>query len=98
MALEISWSKRADKKFDKILEYLLNSWGERVTKNFVRKVFDFIDILSEYPELGTIENKAKEIRGFTIVKQINIFYKIKGQTINILDFFDNRQNPNKKRF
>ncbi len=27
MALEIKWSKRADKKFDKILEYLLTNWG-----------------------------------------------------------------------
>lgn len=27
MALEIVWSKRADKKFDKILEYLGKEWG-----------------------------------------------------------------------
>ena len=98
MALEIKWSKRADKKFDKILEYLLVSWGERVTKNFVKKVYDFLDILSEFPEMGSIENKEKGIRGFTIAKQINIFYRIKGETIILLDFFDNRQNPKKKRF
>ena len=63
MALEIRWSKRADKKFDKI-----------------------------------IENKKKAIRGFTIVKQISIFYHIDNHQIIILDFFDNRQSPKKKRF
>ena len=98
MALDIKWSKRADKKFDKILDYLMKKWGDRVTKNFVKKVYDFLDILSEFPEIGSIENKEKDIRGFTIVKQINIFYRIKGDTIILLDFFDNRQNPNKKRF
>lgn len=98
MALEIHWSKRADKKFDKILEYLLVEWGERITGTFVKKVYDFLDILSEFPEIGTIENKEKGIRGFTIVKQINIFYKVSGYTIIILDFFDNRQDPEKKRF
>lgn len=98
MALEIKWSKRADKKFDKILDYLIKKWGDRVTKNFVKKVYDFLDILSEFPEIGSIENKEKGIRGFTIVKQINIFYRIKGDTIILLDFFDNRQDLNKKRF
>jgi plasmid stabilization system protein ParE len=37
MALEIQWSRRADKKFDKILEYLLVEWSERVTQVERRK-------------------------------------------------------------
>jgi len=98
MALEINWSKRADKKFDKILEYLVVNWGEHITRTFVKKVYDFMDVLSEFPEIGTIENNKKEIRGFTIVKQINIFYKVSNSKIIILDFFDNRQGPKKKRF
>lgn len=98
MALEILWSKRADKIFDKILEYLLEEWGGKVMKSFVGEVYDFLDILSEFPEIGTIENKEKGIRGFTIVKQVNIFYKISGDKIILLDFFDNRQDPGKKRF
>ena len=27
MALEIKWSKRADQKFDKIIDYLSTDWG-----------------------------------------------------------------------
>jgi hypothetical protein len=33
-----------------------------------------------------------------MVKQINIFYKISNHQLIILDFFDNRQSPQKKRF
>ena len=98
MALEICWSKRADKKFDKILEYLSEEWGERVTRNFVKKVYSFLEILSEYPEIGTIENEENGIRGFTVVKDINIFYKVTEERVVLLDLFDNRQNPEKKRF
>ena len=98
MALEIKWSRRADKKFDKIIAYLLDEWGDAVAKAFVQKVYDFIDVLSEFPEIGTIENLNKGIRGFTIIKQINVFYKISGNTIILLDFFDNRQHPARKRF
>ncbi len=98
MAFKIKWTTRADVKFDKILQYLTTNYGEQVTKNFINKVYDFLDILSEFPEIGSIENQEKSIRGFTIVKQINIFYRIKGETIILLDFFDNRKNPKSKRF
>ena len=98
MALEVLWSKRADKKFDRILEYLMLELGELITKSFVIKVYDFLVILAEFPEIGTLENKEKEIRGFTIIEQINIFYKIDGGKIILLNFFDNRQNPKKRRF
>jgi plasmid stabilization system protein ParE len=73
-------------------------WGEGITKSFVKKVYDFLDILAEFPEIGTIENKERGIRGFTIIEQINIFYKIDGNKIILLNFFDNRQNSLKKRF
>ena len=98
MALEIRWTKQADRKFDKILEYLLDEWGERVTKSFVNKAYDLLEVLAEFPEIGSIENREKGIRGFTLVKQINIFYIVQGNIIIILDFFDNRQAPHKKRF
>ena len=80
MALKIVWSKRADKKFDKIIEYLNKDFGEGVTKSFVRKVYDFLDILSEYPEIGSIENRERGIRGFTVVKNINVFYRFEDKT------------------
>ena len=98
MALEIIWSKKADKKFDIIIDYLSLNWGEKITKAFVKKVFDFLDILKEFPEIGSLENIEKGIRGFTIVKQINVFYIIRGNRIIVLDFFDNRQDSAKKRF
>jgi plasmid stabilization system protein ParE len=98
MALTIYWSKRADKKFDKIIAYLEQEWGEAVTQAFVRKVYDFLDILLEFPELGSFENAERNIRGFVIVKQLTIFYKITEDRIIILNFFDNRQNPIRKKY
>ncbi|MCF8231971.1 MAG: type II toxin-antitoxin system RelE/ParE family toxin [Bacteroidales bacterium] len=98
MALEIAWTKRASNKFDKILEYLIIEYGSSVKKSFVRKVYDFLDLLEHFPEIGTIENKQKGIRGFVIIKQITVFYRIKNNQIILLDFFDTRQGSNKKSF
>ena len=73
-------------------------WNEQVTEAFVKKVYDFIDTLADFPEIGIIKNKEKAIRGFTIIKKISIFYHIDGSQIIILNFFDNRQAPKRKRY
>ena len=98
MALEILWTKQADRKFDKIIDYLLHEWNQKVTQAFVKKVYDTLDTLAEFPDIGTIEHKEKEIRGYTIVKQINIFYRVIDNKLIIPNFFDNRQSPAKKKF
>jgi plasmid stabilization system protein ParE len=98
MAIKIVWSKRASLKFDQIVLYLSEEWGEKSAVRFVKSVFDFLEILSEYPKIGSVENKVKNIRGFTIVKHVNVYYRIKGDSIMLILFFDNRQNPKKKKF
>ena len=50
MALDVYWSRRADAKFDKLLHYLLENWGERATKEFVQKVYAALDILCIIPK------------------------------------------------
>ncbi len=72
--------------------------GESVASAFIRKVYDLLNILSKFPEIGTIENEEKGIRGFTIIKQVNLFYRISGDKVILLNFFDNRQHSGKKKF
>ncbi len=98
MALKIYWTKRAEKSFENIIDFLLEKWNEKVAENFTKKVFDFLNILSEFPEIGSIENSEKEIRGFNIIKQVILFYRIKENKIILLKFFNNRQHPEKKGF
>jgi plasmid stabilization system protein ParE len=59
MVLKIVWSKRAIFKFDQIISYLIDEWGEKSAKQFISRVFDFLEILSEFPEIGSVENKGK---------------------------------------
>ena len=97
MALEIFWLKEADRKFDAILEHLEAEWGESSVEIFVKKVYDFLDILKEFPEIGTIENNNLNIRGFVIVKQITLFYQVRDNRIFLLNFYDNRRKPSKRK-
>ena len=96
MAKQIVWTKRADTKFIKILEYLHEVWGQKVTEAFIQRTYDFLDILTDFPEIGPIQNANRNIRGFTLTKHITIFYRIDNQNIILLNFFDNRQRRDKK--
>ena len=69
MALEIRWTTRADIKLDHLIIYLETEWGERVVKAFMNKLYNFLEILSEFPEIGAIQYPEKNIRGFTLTKQ-----------------------------
>lgn len=93
MALKIKWSKYADQSFDRILGYLEVEWGETVTRAFVRRTYEFLDLLSKFPEIGSVENSEKQIRGFVLVQQITVFYIRKKDSIILLNFYDNRQKP-----
>lgn len=63
MAKTIVWNRRASDSFNAITEYLQYKWGDRVTKNFVKHTFQIIELLAEYPEMGSLENHEKQIRG-----------------------------------
>ena len=96
MALIILWTKRADVKLDDLIFYLETEWGENVVKAFMKKLYDFLEILSEFPEIGSMQFEKKGIRGFPLTKQVSIFYKVEDDRIILLDLFDNRSDPKRK--
>jgi len=95
MALRIFWSKRAETNFEKITAYLQESFGDEVTEKFVKKVYSFLYVLSQNPEIGKLQ-QVGNLRGFVIVKQVTIFYEVHDKGIVLLNFFTNLQNPLKK--
>lgn len=96
MALKIVWTKRASASFQNTVKYIENEWSERSARKFVRKVNRFLQVLEENPKIGKFELEEKGIRGFVISRQTTVFYRIQSERIILLNFFDNRQGPNKK--
>ncbi|MBK8984242.1 MAG: type II toxin-antitoxin system RelE/ParE family toxin [Ignavibacteria bacterium] len=98
MTLEIFWTKRADKKLGKICDYLNKDYGENSSNKFKTRINQIVNLLADFPDIGTLEVKERNIRGFIVVKQISLFYKVRDNNLIILNLFDNRQNPDKKKF
>lgn len=62
--MKVLVTKRAEKKFNSLITYLKEQWGERVTDTFRQRVIYFVDLLKEYPELGSVEVPEKQIGDF----------------------------------
>lgn len=92
MALEIRWTKRAEKSFDKIVRNIEENWSERSAKKFVRKTDKVLRLMSENPNLFP-ESQKKGIRKGLITKQTSVYYKVFKNIIRLITFWDNRQNP-----
>lgn len=98
MARKIVWTKRANNNFNNIIDYLEKKWGERVTIDFVKRSFNILALISEYPNLGSMENTEKGIHGFLITSHNRLFYRFSENELILLNFFDTRQRTAKKKF
>lgn len=94
MALEIVFTKRADKKLDNILHYLQNEWSVKVAGEFIETLYITLDNIVVFPEIGLIINDEKQIRAFLITKHTKLYYRIEKGKLIVLNFIDTRKKPN----
>lgn len=95
MAYEIVWSPKAERKFENIISWLQKNWTDREISNFVVRVNEVLDTISINPVLYRKAGKGKR-REAVINKQVILLYSRKKDKVELLTFFDTRQNPNKK--
>ncbi len=96
MANQIEWTTRAQKTFEKTVEYLHTEFGEKSAEKFIQKVDDFAIHVKQNSQLGKIEVEDKTIRSWRDSKFSYAFYRIKNNKIVILKFCDGRQNPKER--
>ena len=91
--MQIIWSKNAQITFDTIVVYLENSFGNNVAKKFIAKADSSIQTIASFPNLYKAISLKQNVRKATISKVCSFYYEINDNTIVILYFWDNRQEP-----
>jgi len=94
---KIVWNRRASQQFTAIQNYLVQEFGENAAETFTTHTFNFLELLSKYPLIGSLEHAAKNIRGFLLHRHTTLFYTYKSDTIFILSLFNNRMHPREKK-
>lgn len=93
--MKVYFSPIAEDKLLKLCEYLLAEWGQKAKKDFLYKLDKKIIQISRYPESSTSSNELGGIYKCVVTKQTTMYYRIQHDAIEVITFFDNRQNPDK---
>lgn len=94
--MKLIWTRKVRNRFAVILDYIEKEFGETARQHFRTKTKEFTILLKEFPQMGALEIRDKNLRGFQLTKQTRVFYRLKDDRIIILTLFDSRQDPNKK--
>ncbi len=94
---KIYWTDNAISELQNTIKFLQENWTEIELKKLVDDIEKIIELISNNPKLFPLSNK-KNIRRVIIRKLNTLYYReLNGTSIEILSFFSNRQNPDKRK-
>ena len=93
---KILWTDNALQELESTIEYLERNFTRKELEKLSQKIENIVSLISQNPRLFSKSDK-KDIYRVTILKFNTMYYRIKGDNIEILSFFSNRQNPKKRK-
>ncbi|MBS1527568.1 MAG: hypothetical protein JST19_18110 [Bacteroidetes bacterium] len=92
MIYTISWSPEARITYYRLLDYLDERWTFREIENLIDRTDEALSHISRNPLLYPYSQESNAHR-CVLVKQVSLFYRIKSNNVELLTFWDNRQDP-----
>jgi len=93
MSFEIKFSPKAESTFDDLVTQLEQRWGGKFVDKFKDKVSKTLDLISETPYVYPIAPENSILRKCILHKNCSMLYRIYNDNIEIIYFWDNRQDP-----
>ena len=95
--MKVFLSELAESKLLKLSKYLLEEWNVKTRDKFISKLNDKIKQISIQPDSCPKSSEFKNLYKCVVTKQTTFFYRIltERKEIEIITFFDTRQNPHK---
>jgi plasmid stabilization system protein ParE len=90
---QINWTENAIIDFNNVISYLTKNWSDKVAENFRRVVEAKLNVLSHHPFIGLPSQKHQDIRSILLTKHNRLYYRVKDNSIELLNILDTRQNP-----
>lgn len=92
---KILWTDFALNELEATIEYLLIKWTEKELESLALKIEETLELISKNPNLFQSSDVSADIRRVVISKYNTMYYRTKEDSIEIISFFSNRQNPKK---
>jgi len=92
----ILWTDNALNELKKTIEYLETNFSNKELEKLSQKIESIVYLISQNPGLFSKSDK-QGLYKVTILKFNTLYYRIQGDQIEILSFFSNRQDPQKRK-
>lgn len=93
---KIHWTPNSLEELSATIEYVERNFGERQLNKLAQKIEEVTQLISQNPELFP-KSEYENVYRVAILKFNTMYYRVRNNEIEILSFFSNRQNPDKRR-
>jgi len=95
--MKILWTPTARRTYFEVLEHLEKAWAEKEIQNFINEVDHLLEQINRNPEMFEESRKMKNVRKGFVTKHNTLYYRVKPRKkeLQLLLFWDNRQDPGK---
>jgi hypothetical protein len=93
VSFTLIFAQEARETYASIQAQILERWGETVLAKFERKTLKTLDQISKSPFIFKGIEENSNVRKGLINKNCSVFYEVKTDKVEILFFWDNRQEP-----
>ena len=91
MVEKVIWIKRAIRSFNNIVSYLRTDWSYEIADEFYNRTHIIIDLIKDFPEIGSLVKQRRIVRRFLITRHNYIIYRTFKNKLIIVDFVDTRK-------
>lgn len=93
MGLNILYTLRSKETFASTYYFIQNEFGDITADKFKVKAEKTIRLIAQQPYMFKAIENDKNVRLGLITKQTSLLYRVTNDSIHILVFWDNRQEP-----
>lgn len=94
---KLVWSTRAAIEYEKLVSYLSEEWGEKITLRASGDINRNVDRIFNNPEQFPFLIDGKSIKKCVVLPYMIILFREDKNAIIILSLFDTRQSPRKRK-
>ena len=92
----IFWTEHAASELEKTIQYLQTEFSDKEISKLLIKLEETLELISINPKIFPISDK-RGIHKVILLKYNSIYYREINNSVEILSFFSNRQNPKKRK-
>jgi plasmid stabilization system protein ParE len=95
---KVVWTPESVETYKSLVQYLSSEWGNTSAMKFLDEVERVIKLISINPTMYKRSARYRNIRIGYLTKQCALFYRVKSKEIELLLFWDNRQDSKKLKY